>query len=82
MTPAKRTLVAVARAGSVRQTTIGKRMEIELMTLSTYLHRPEERGLVQRLADQIDRRAKLVIVTEDAQNCTGGDRQNKHGATL
>jgi len=61
-----RTLLHAARAGEVRQTVLADRMGLEAMTLSVYLDRLEERGLIQRVPDPTDRRAKLVRLTERA----------------
>lgn len=61
-----RALSHVARARPVRQAALAERMGVEAMTLSTYLDRLEERGLVTREADPTDRRAKLVTTTEAA----------------
>lgn len=67
LTPGEaRALAAVARAGVLRQSALAERMGIEPMTLSTYLDRLEDRGLVSRSVDPSDRRAKLVSITEDA----------------
>lgn len=68
LTPGEaRALSAVARAGLVRQSALAERMGIEAMTLSTYLDRLEGNGLVTRIADPSDRRAKLVSITEEAR---------------
>ena len=56
----------VAPASPVRQAALAERMGVEAMTLSTYLDRLEEQGLVLREADPTDRRAKLVTTTEAA----------------
>jgi MarR family transcriptional regulator for hemolysin len=61
-----RTLVNAARAGGVRQTVLAERMGVEAMTLSAYLDRLEAHGLVRRVPDPSDRRAKLVDVTDAA----------------
>jgi MarR family transcriptional regulator, transcriptional regulator for hemolysin len=61
-----RALSHVARASPVRQAVLAERMGVEAMTLSTYLDRLEEQGLVLREADPTDRRAKLVTTTEAA----------------
>ena len=67
LTPGEaRTLLNAARAGEVRQNVLAERMGLEAMTLSAYLDRLEERGLVQRVPDPSDRRAKLVRLTEQA----------------
>jgi DNA-binding MarR family transcriptional regulator len=61
-----RALAHAARAGTVRQNVLAERMGIEAMTLSGQLERLEARGLVTRSADPLDRRAKLVSLTEAA----------------
>lgn len=68
LTPGEaRTLTHVARASLARQTVIAERMGVEAMTLSSYLDRLELRGLIERIADPDDRRAKLVRLTGDAE---------------
>lgn len=68
LTPGEaRTLTHVARASLARQTVIAERMGVEAMTLSSYLDRLEQRGLIERIADPDDRRAKLVRLTGDAE---------------
>lgn len=62
-----RALSHVARACPVRQAALAERMGVEAMTLSTYLDRLEERGLVAREADPTDRRAKIVTMTDAAE---------------
>ncbi|WP_011582534.1 MULTISPECIES: MarR family transcriptional regulator [Chelativorans] len=67
LTPGEaRTLLHAARAGEVRQNVLADRMGLEAMTLSTYVDRLEDRGLVQRVSDPSDRRAKLVRLTPAA----------------
>lgn len=63
-----RALANVARCGTVRQNVLAERMGVEAMTLSGYLDRLESRGLVTRTADPIDRRAKLVQLTPQAED--------------
>jgi DNA-binding MarR family transcriptional regulator len=63
-----RTLVHAARAGTVRQNVLAERMAIEAMTVSGFLDRLEARGLVRRTPDPTDRRAKLVHLTEAADD--------------
>jgi DNA-binding MarR family transcriptional regulator len=50
----------------IKQAEIAVRMGIEPMTLSTYLDRLEGLGLVERIPDPCDRRAKNVVVTDKA----------------
>lgn len=67
VTPAEvRALAHAARAGSVRQNVLAERLGVEPMTLSTLIDRLEARGLVQRVTDPADRRAKLVELTDAA----------------
>ncbi|WP_144866076.1 MarR family winged helix-turn-helix transcriptional regulator [Mesorhizobium sp. J18] len=61
-----RTLAHAGRAGTVRQNVLAERMGLEAMTVSAYLDRLEARGLVSRLPDPSDRRAKLVALTTEA----------------
>jgi DNA-binding MarR family transcriptional regulator len=61
-----RALIQVAATEGIKQTDIAVKMGIEPMTLSTYLDRLEGLGLVERIADPGDRRAKNVIVTGKA----------------
>ncbi len=69
LTPGEgRALSHAARAGEARQTVIAERMGVEAMTLSSYLDRLEQRGLIERVPDPADRRAKLVRLTGEAQD--------------
>ncbi len=61
-----RALAHAARAGAVRQNVLAERMGIEAMTLSGQLDRLEARGLIRRSPDPVDRRAKLISVTDAA----------------
>jgi DNA-binding MarR family transcriptional regulator len=61
-----RTLVQVAVTEGIKQAEIATRMGIEPMTLSAYLGRLEAMGLVARIPDPADRRAKNVVVTDKA----------------
>lgn len=63
-----RTLVHASRAGTVRQNVLAERMGVEAMTLSGYIDRLEARGLVRRVNDPSDRRAKLVELTNAADD--------------
>jgi DNA-binding MarR family transcriptional regulator len=72
LTPGEgRTLAHAARAGLVRQNVLAERMGIEAMTVSTYIDRLEAKGLVERMPDPDDRRAKLVRLTEVASEALG-----------
>jgi len=67
LTPGEaRALIQVAATEGIKQTDIALRMGIEPMTLSVYLDRLESLGLVARVPDANDRRAKNVVVTERA----------------
>lgn len=68
LTPGEaRILVSVSRAGPVRQAVLAERVGLEAMTLSTYLDRLEDRGLLTRTTDPTDRRAKLVQARPEAE---------------
>jgi DNA-binding MarR family transcriptional regulator len=72
LTPGEgRTLAHAARAGLVRQNVLAERMGVEAMTVSTYIDRLEAKGLVERMPDPDDRRAKLVRLTEAASEALG-----------
>jgi DNA-binding MarR family transcriptional regulator len=73
LTPGEgRTLAHAARAGMVRQNVLAERIGIEAMTLSAYIDRLEAKGLVERVPDQNDRRAKLVRLTDAALDALDG----------
>lgn len=61
-----RTLLYAAAENGVRQAVLAERMRIEPMTLSNFVDRLEECGLVRRELDQRDRRARIVRVTQEA----------------
>ena len=68
LTPAEaRTLSNVARTGPVRQSVLAEHIGVEAMTLSACLDRLQDQGLVNRVADPLDRRAKLVDITAEAK---------------
>jgi len=62
-----RTLAYVARYPASRQTALAAQMNVEPMTLVTFLDKLESRGLVSREPDPMDRRAKIVQLSPDAQ---------------
>lgn len=67
LTPGElRLLAQAARAGRVRQSRLAELIGVEAMTVSTYVDRLEARGLIERLPDPGDRRAKLVGLTDAA----------------
>jgi MarR family transcriptional regulator, transcriptional regulator for hemolysin len=61
------TLAYVALYPASRQTALAAQMNIEPMTLVTFLGRLESRGLIARDPDPTDRRAKIVQLAPDAQ---------------
>jgi MarR family transcriptional regulator, transcriptional regulator for hemolysin len=63
-----RTLAYVALYPASRQTTLAAQMNVEPMTLVTFLDKLESRGLVVRESDPTDRRAKIVQLAADAQS--------------
>ena len=68
LTPGEgRTLVHIARAGAVRQTDLAERMGVEAMTVTGFLDRLEAKGLVERVPDPADRRAKRAHLTAAAE---------------
>ena len=68
LTPGEvRALAYVARYTGSRQATLAERMGVEPMTLSAYLDRLENRGLVVRRVNPSDRRAKVVEPTKEAE---------------
>src|SRR5215210_307014 len=62
-----RTLAYVALYPASRQTALAAQMNVEPMTLVTFLERWESRRLIAREADPTDRRAKIVQLAPDAQ---------------
>ena len=62
-----RTLYHISRCGNAHQTALAERMHVEPMTLSGFLDRLEQRGLVARRPDPGDRRAKLVALTKASE---------------
>lgn len=62
-----RALIQAALTEGIKQAEIATRMGIEPMTLSAYLDRLEAMGLVARVPDPADRRAKNVVITEKAE---------------
>jgi MarR family transcriptional regulator, transcriptional regulator for hemolysin len=62
-----RTLAYVSLYPASRQTTLAARMNVEPMTLVTFLDKLESRGLVAREPDPTDRRAKIIQLASDAQ---------------
>ncbi|MCG5478243.1 MarR family winged helix-turn-helix transcriptional regulator [Sinorhizobium alkalisoli] len=80
-----RALIQVAATEGIKQAEIATRMGIEPMTLSTYLDRLETMGLVARVPDPADRRAKNVVVTDSADPLlsalTGGLRDMMNAYT-
>lgn len=61
-----RTLLHAARYQPVRQAVLAESMNIEAMTLSSYLDRLENRGLLRREPDPDDRRAKQIFLNDAA----------------
>ncbi len=62
-----RTLAYVALYPASRQTALAAQMNVEPMTLVTFLDKLEGRGLIAREPDPTDRRAKIVQLAPDAQ---------------
>ncbi|MBO0905610.1 MarR family winged helix-turn-helix transcriptional regulator [Jiella sonneratiae] len=69
LTPGEiRALIYVWRYEGSRQAVLAERMGVEPMTMSAYLDRLEGRGLIARMVDKNDRRAKVVTTTDAAAN--------------
>lgn len=67
VTPAEaRVLAHLARGGQTRQHVLAERLGIGPMSLTGFLDRLEARGLITRVCDARDRRAKLVTLTDAA----------------
>jgi MarR family transcriptional regulator, transcriptional regulator for hemolysin len=62
-----RILAYVALYPASRQTVLAAQMNVEPMTLVTFLDRLESRSLIAREPDPTDRRAKIVQLAPDAQ---------------
>lgn len=63
-----RTLAFVSRRPGLRQSTLAEELCVEPMTLVGFLDRLEAAGLVERIPDPADRRAKLIRLTPAAAN--------------
>lgn len=61
-----RVLAHAARAGLVRQNVLAERIGVEAMTVTGFLDRLEAKQLIRRTPDPGDRRAKLVHLTDAA----------------
>ncbi|QKV19931.1 MarR family winged helix-turn-helix transcriptional regulator [Oricola thermophila] len=62
-----RALLYIAAQEGERQARIAERMGIEPMTACAYVDKLEKRGLIARLPDPQDRRAKQVVTTDAAK---------------
>jgi DNA-binding MarR family transcriptional regulator len=63
--PQYRVLGQIARGDEVSQTSLAAAVDTDPMTLSGILDRLEKRGLIGRMPDPSDSRAKLVSVTPE-----------------
>lgn len=63
-----RTLIHARRAGPVRQNVLAERLGVEAMTLSGTLDRLEAKGFIERRPDPADRRAKVVHLSDTAED--------------
>jgi DNA-binding MarR family transcriptional regulator len=63
-----RTLAFVSRRPGLRQSTLADELCVEPMTLVGFLDRLEAQGLIERVADPADRRAKLIRLLPNAAN--------------
>jgi DNA-binding MarR family transcriptional regulator len=62
-----RTLLHLSYCEGIRQSVLADRMRVEPMTLSNFLDRLEGRGLICRVPDPRDRRAKQVEIADAAR---------------
>ena len=72
ITPAEaRVLASLARCGPVRQNHLAERLGVAKMSMTAFLDRLEAAGLVRRAGDPVDRRAKIVTLTDAAEQVLG-----------
>ena len=62
-----RTLLYAGRSPGLRQAVLAERINVEPMTLVGFLDRLEAAGLIARLPDPSDRRAKRILPTDAAR---------------
>ncbi len=65
--PQWRTLAQISLGNDSRQTTLAAAIDADPMTMSGILDRLEKRGLITRIPDPTDSRAKLAAVTPEGQ---------------
>lgn len=70
LTPgAARILVFAGRSGPISQVALARRASLEPMTISSFVSALEKEGYVSRSADPLDRRSKLITLTEKGSDC-------------
>ncbi len=62
-----RVLVHMARCGATRQNVLAENLGLAPMSVTSYLDNLERAGFIMRAADPADRRAKIVTLTDSAQ---------------
>lgn len=68
LTPGEaRALLNIGHRSGCRQNEIAEKMGVEPMTMSGYIDKLESLGLVERLPDPTDRRARNVVMTPKAE---------------
>lgn len=68
LTPGEaRALLSIGHRSGCRQNEIAEKMGVEPMTMSGYIDKLESLGLVERMPDPTDRRARNVILTPKAE---------------
>ena len=70
--PQWRALSAVIHADGISQAALAARIEADPMTTSKIVRLLEQRGVVERLADPVDTRAKIVRATDKADPLVEG----------
>ena len=63
-----RVLVHMARCGATRQNVLAENLGLAPMSVTGYLDNLERSGFITRAADPADRRAKIVTLTDAAQD--------------
>lgn len=61
-------LIALLRREGINQTQLAQYIEVEPITLCRMLDRLQAAGLVNRVEDSTDRRARVLFLTDEAKN--------------
>lgn len=66
--PQWRVLAQIGIGKDSRQTSLAASIDVDPMTMSGILDRLEKRGLITRMADPVDSRAKLAVITAEGED--------------